>query len=172
MKLRSVIAGIAAAMMFSQSASALSCMRPDLAKTMEEAKASEKLYYVLVGKLTYDPANLPPKHKFNGQQGHPPRITPAMFHGYALTPDARSDVPLSGYPVDVEVSCAGPWCGGLPSEQSTRIAFVEAREGLPPVLKVSACPGMTFETRPNDGQVEKLRTCFDKTCQSDRPDYY
>ena len=40
------------ALLVSQTASALSCAPPNLQRVVEEAKASEKTYYVLVGRFT------------------------------------------------------------------------------------------------------------------------
>ena len=42
--------------MLSDSAFALSCMRPDLIKTLEDAKASDKVYHILVGKFMSNPS--------------------------------------------------------------------------------------------------------------------
>ena len=55
MKLRSTIAAILGTMLLSEGAFALSCARPDLVKTLEEAKASEKLYHILAGKFVSEP---------------------------------------------------------------------------------------------------------------------
>jgi len=51
MRRRSIMAGLIGALLVSDSAFALSCVRPDLIKTLEEAKASPKIYYVLVGRF-------------------------------------------------------------------------------------------------------------------------
>lgn len=171
---RGALTGLAATMMFAQTASALSCMRPDLAKTMEKAKASDKIYYVLVGNFIYEPIpNKKTKFDPNDQfKSKPPVITQTRFEGYSLTPEARTDVPLMGFPVDIETSCMGPWCSSPPSPKSTQIAFVEVRDGQAPLLRITPCPDMAFRVQPQDGQVDKLRTCFNGTCQSGQPDYY
>ena len=55
MKLRSTLTVILAALMMSEGAFALSCMKPDLVKTLEEAKASDKVYHILAGKFVSEP---------------------------------------------------------------------------------------------------------------------
>jgi hypothetical protein len=152
----------------SQSASALSCMRPDLAKTMEEAKQSATTYHVLVGKfrtVNYKPRG--PMDLQNQFKPRPPQITRAWFEGFSLGPNRRMDVPLRGFPVDMEISCSGPWCGGPPSADQTQIAFVEARRNAPPILRIHACPSNVFYTERGDGKVKKLRQCYKKSCQPD-----
>jgi len=79
------------------------------------------------------------------------------------------DQPLTRFPVDIETSCVGPWCSGVPSSDRDIIAFVEAREGQPPLLKISPCPYWTFNAEPK--QVSKVRQCLDKTCEVEAPDW-
>lgn len=175
MRLRSIGAAILGSLMLADSAFALSCMRPDLVKTLEEAKASEKLYYILVGKFV--PLKPPAKTDFNGGYAppenqfkpKPPVITQSYFQGYSLAQDPRRDSHLTRFPVDIETSCVGPWCSGVPSGEREIIAFVEARDGQPSLLKISPCPYWTFGAEPE--QVQKLRQCLDKTCESEQPDW-
>ena len=158
------------ALLLAESASALSCARPDLVRTLEEAKASPKLYHILVGNfrsLTRGPAfepmgpNTPPEDQFKPRT---PRIMPAVFEGYSLAGSRRRDVPLYRFPVDIEVSCIGPWCSDVPSPDRKLIAFVEAREGRAPILKISPCPSQTFAA--DREAVQTARQCLDKTCRS------
>ncbi len=142
MKIRSLCAAVLGSMMLADSAFALSCARPDLVKTLEEAKASEKLYYILVGKFT----SMSPRPKTSYQGGYvspedqfkpkPPVITSTFFEGYSLAKHRRQDGHLTRFPVDIETSCVGPWCSAVPSKDSKLIAFVEAREGYPPILRI------------------------------------
>jgi len=161
--------------MTSQSASALSCARPDLVHTLEQAKDSPKIYYILVGRfqsLTRGPAfpqmgpSRSPEEQFNPKS---PRVMQSYFEGFSIAKNPRYDVPLSRFPVDIEVSCAGPWCSDVPSPDRRLIAFVEARDGQPPVLKISPCPSQTFEA--NRKQVQKVRQCLDKKCASEEPNW-
>ena len=175
MKIRLGIAALLGSLMLSNSAFALSCMQPDLVKTLEEAKASEKIYHILVGKFVA--LNPPPKRERpdgfvtpqDHFQGRPPMISQSYFEGFSLAQSSRRDVHLSRFPVDIETSCAGPWCSDVPSGQHDIIAFVEARPGQAPLLKISPCPSMTFgATAP---QVQKVRQCLDKTCESELPNW-
>ncbi len=148
------------------SASALSCMAPDLVRTMEDAKASEKLYHIFVGEVTLiskrelPRTDIPPD--WLGPDGDFPKPVRAKmrFDGYSLARSPRADQPLSGFPLDVETRCAAHWCGGLPPQGEMIIAFVEARPEQPPILSLHACPQWVFSTRPGDGQVETLRSLF------------
>lgn len=170
--IRSILAATLGAVCLSESAFALSCMRPDLAQTMEKAKQSEKLYYILVGTLTPDTPIKPVKPDYNNQHREkPPEITRVRFNGYSLAQNRGADVPLRGFPVDVETRCFGPWCSGVPVSTDTQIFFVEAGRGSAPVLRVSPCPEMVFHVDPKQEQVSKLRTCFDKECVSEQPEY-
>jgi len=175
MRLRSICAAVLGTLMLSDSAFALSCMRPDLVKTLEEAKASEKIYHILVGEFVS--VNPLPKHKAYGGytspedqfKSKPPVITTTYFEGYSLAKHPHMDVPLSRFPVDVETSCVGPWCSSVPSPDSKIIAFVEARNGQAPILKISPCPYWTFNADAK--QVQKTRQCLDKTCESETPNW-
>lgn len=173
MALRSILVGVLGSLMLSESAMALSCRPADLAQTMNEAKASDKLYHVFVGRFSFNYRPIRPSFEERNRMGPiPPQITKARFNGFSLSPKRRYDVKLRDFPVDIEVSCAGPWCGAPPPKNERQIAFVEARRGLPPILRISACPGNTFPVSPKDGQVKSLRQCFDKTCLSqERPIY-
>lgn len=175
MRLRSLCAVILGSIMLAGNASALSCMPSDLIKTLEDAKASEKLYYILVGNFT--PLSPLPKREFNEGyispedqfKSKPPVITQSHFQGYSLAQDPRRDAQLSRFPVDIETSCVGPWCSAVPSSSRDIIAFVEMRDGQAPLLKTSACPYWTFSAEANS--VEKLRECLDKTCKSETPNW-
>jgi len=175
MKIRSVFAAMIGTLLLSESAFALSCAAPDLVKTLEDAKASEKLYHILVGNfvsVSPRPNNEPfggyvsPEDQFKPK---PPKITSAYFEGYSLAQSPRHDVPLARFPVDIETSCAGPWCSDVPSSDRELIAFVQARDGQTPLLKISPCPYWTFEA--NREQVQKIRQCLDRKCKPGNQDW-
>lgn len=175
MRFRSLCAALLGSMMLADSAFALSCMRPDLIKTLEDAKASEKLYYILVGKFV--PLSPPTKPVFNGGyvspedqfKPKPPVITQSYFQGYSLAQNRRNDGYLTRFPVDIETSCVGPWCSSIPSSDREIVAFVEARNGQPSLLKISPCPYWTFSAEAKT--VKTLRQCLDKTCESEQPEW-
>ena len=171
-KLLTITVVISGAILLSNSASALSCARPDLVRTLEAAKASPKVYHVLVGSFTslssgpaFTPWEaLPPEDQMKQRS---PRIMPSLFEGYSLAKTRREDVPLKRFPVDIEVSCAGPWCSDVPSPDRELIAFVEARDGRAPILRLSPCPSQSFAA--DRKQVRKTRQCLSNRCEADEP---
>jgi len=165
------VCGIMAALMVSQSASALSCARPDLVRTLEDAKASPKIYHVLVGRFI---SRGSPKHNPGGYvspeeqfKPKPPVITQSLFEGVSLAQTPRQDHQLTRFPVDIETSCIGPWCSSAPQSDQELIAFVEARPGQSPILRISPCPSQAFRADPK--QVSKVRQCLDQTCEPEAP---
>ena len=166
MKIKSALIALAAVTMLSPAASALSCMRPDIAQTMESAKAADEVYYILVG--TFTSAPVPKTLKSNDpnapQNGIGSHTAEAWFDGKILSNDARYDNPVTRLPVDVAVSCAGPWCGSVPANGREVIAFVKVRTGQPMLLEAGACPDKVHMA--DKVKISKLRDCFDKECQS------
>lgn len=163
--------------MVSEGAFALSCMKPDLVKTLEEAKASDKVYHILAGKFVSEPTE---DHDRGGYQLGPsrsdgsravtlpqgnktPKITRAWFEGIAVAKHAQNDGQLTRFPVDIQTSCVGVWCSRpLPSDREV-VAFVEDRAGQVPLLKISACPKWVF-SKNVPVQVGNIRQCLDKDC--------
>jgi hypothetical protein len=156
------------AVMISQSASALSCARPDLVQTLEDAKASPKIYHVLVGRFL-SRADRPQHGGYGSPEDQftpkPPILTPAVFEGVSLATSPGQDYPLRQFRVDIETSCIGPWCSSPPDSSQELISFVEARDGRPPILRISPCPNSTFQAEAK--AVRKLRQCLTRVCQSE-----
>lgn len=175
MKALSITAAIASCFLFTQSALALSCAPPNMIGALEEAKASDESYYVLVGKfLTPEAPRLTKPQGYKViQKGsvsrieYPkgPKTTPTFFEGVSLSSDPHSDTPLTAFPVDVQTICLGPWCSHVPSAEHDIIAFVKERPGQSPILVTSPCPGKTFAAAPET--VSKLRKCLTTQCDSD-----
>lgn len=166
MKLRKILPVMIGAMMLSESASALSCARPDLIQTLERAKASPKLYEVLVG--TFESPKLQraqPKDQNHFSSSRPADVTKSRFRGYGLSQTWQTDRALFDLPVDIETNCVASFCSDLPASDKLIIAFVEIREGQAPLLKKAPCSNMIFEARSET--VNKLRQCFDKTCETE-----
>lgn len=164
---QSVLLGLVAASSLATSANALSCMRPDIAQTMETAKASDDLYYIMVGQFSFTPLpkkprSADPNAPLNGVGAHTVKAT---FNGRFLSNVAEYDAPAMRVPVDIDVSCAGPWCGGPPQNGTEVIAFAKSRPGQPLLLEVGPCPGKVYGFER--AKVEKLRNCFDKACTPD-----
>lgn len=151
-----------------QSASALSCMAPDLARSMEDAKASDKLYQIIVGEFTLlSQIEIPrqdPRHSLSGGGNRPdfpnPVLAQMRFDGLGLTRSQYSDQPLTDLRLEVQTTCAAHWCGSLPREGQKFIAFMEIREGQSPVLTIGPCPQYVFWAQQGDGQLDTLRRLF------------
>ena len=167
MKFRPLLAAFAAVMMCAPSASALSCMRPDIAKTMEKVKASDDTYYILVGTFqSTPPPKVAPSNDLNAPiNGIGSHSVDAWFDGRILSNDARSDGPVSRMPISVAVSCAGPWCGSVPANGREVIAFVKARPSQAMLLEAGPCPDKVHSV--DDAKIAKLRSCFDQACLSE-----
>lgn len=148
------------------SAAALSCMAPELTRTMEDAKASEKLYYIIVGdfelvsKQEIPRRDIPPNWHGPASDFPNPVRAKMRFDGFSLSPNPNSDQALTNFRLEVETSCAAHWCGGLPPQGKNVIAFIEVRPGNLPVLRMGACPQWLYYVQPGDGKVDLLRGMF------------
>ncbi len=169
MTLRTLFGALAATLFISDSAFALSCARTNVSQAMEQAKTSDDLYYVLVG--TFQSTPLPKKTKTavvdsrNRFETAPPQMVEAWFDGRILSSAAANDKTVSRFPVDVEVSCAGSWCGSPPANDKEVIAFVKARPGQPMMLSAGPCPSKVFAVDAKQSQVPSLRACFTESCE-------
>lgn len=159
-------AALLGALMMSRSASALSCAQPNLKRVVEDAKASETIYYVLAGRFISQAKNTrrggyDPSVGGRGFQ-ESKEITRVTFEGYSIAPSRAGDQNLTRFPVDIETSCAGPWCSGVPDASQELLAFVEARDGEPPILKIDPCPQFVYPANPET--VETVRACLTTSC--------
>lgn len=176
MRFKSLVLGALAAACLSSPAAALSCMRPDIAQTMENAKASDDLYYILFGTFKSTPVPKVPRPNkpgppINGIQrvdpwmnGVGPHRVQARFRGRILSHAPQYDQMVTDIPIDIAVKCAGPWCGGAPANGTDYIAFVKSRAGQPLELTIGACPDKLHKFDSSKRQIETLRSCFDKSC--------
>lgn len=148
------IALIAASMLIAGQANALSCLRPDPARTFQAAADSTDTYVVLRGSLSFDEKLMP---EFDGMSwpGELPTV-PALFQGMALGPDGftiRYQTELLLQP-----SCAGPWCGGMyPSDDA--IAFARDNGAGVYVIDLGPCPMWVYDT-PDAVVVGTITQCM------------
>ena len=141
---------------FATQAAALSCMRPDIARTYQYAAESEELYSVVMGEFVFDEGALPQAVRSFGRGFEKDVIEiPAHFTGQQLS---RSGV-ATDYDVTVtlEVQCLGQWCGGMASGE-TAIAFLR-HGGETPVLDVTPC-GETVFIDPDQAQIATAISCI------------
>lgn len=134
-------------------AHALSCMRPDPIETFQRVAAAEESYFVLSGTLTFDETLLPP-----GVSQNPigtPAVIPAQFSGKGLTSDGFVNDYIS--PINLQITCAGPWCGSAQSGMEA-VFFVEATRPLATVI-ADPCGGMIF-SRVSAATKDMLTSCM------------
>ena len=133
-------------------ASALSCMRPDLATTFLQMNEVPEDVYVLRGSLEFDESLLP-----QGVVNEPrePEPIPAMFKGKGLTLDGftyRFERPVTVQPV-----CYGPWCGSAVSGEEM-ITFGKVVAGAV-IVEVNPCGTTTFY-EPTQTMVDSVVGCI------------
>lgn len=151
--------GLALALVAGQ-ASALSCVRPDVASTFQAAQEDEDSYYVLRGSLSFDPSLMP--ESYVEAAGFEPSPVAAQFEGKALT--------LSGFQASFDTaltlgpSCAGPWCGAAGPSDDVIIFAKQTASGLE--VDVGACPWFMFYN-PDSAMVSQLVDCVNgRGCES------
>jgi len=115
-------------------ASALSCMRPDVARAFNWASDAEESYAVIMGSFRYDAVpvtnRIPQEYQMRAQ-----------FSGQALGVDGFNDV--APFELIIDVQCSASWCGFPPPMDTTTLAFVESTpRGY--VLRADACGSMVF----------------------------
>ncbi|MCF2871676.1 hypothetical protein L0664_11420 [Octadecabacter sp. G9-8] len=141
-----------AAILCASQVSALSCMRPDAARTFQWASDAEESYVVLMGEFAFDAPNADGSDMNNPQE----ISVPARFAGSYLGADGF----VGGAALDLMITftCAGPWCGSLEPNGEEMIAFVQqADSGY--VLEIGPCYGNTF-SNPRAGAMQQVESCM------------
>ncbi|SFJ65638.1 hypothetical protein [Jannaschia pohangensis] len=115
-------------------ASALSCLRADVARTFATANEAEAQYVIAVGTMRLLPGESIPEQAGdpNEKQGYSVKT---RFDGRLAALDGFTQD--AAFPLTVEVECAGPWCGGVPVNRV--LVFIE-RRGDENVLVEGPCP--------------------------------
>jgi hypothetical protein len=133
---------------------ALSCMAPTVEHSFERFQASQDVYSIVHGRLTVDTSLLP---KGLTQDRDPPEMTlvPAQLAGKSLG-KAGFRVPFERQ-ITLEVSCIGPWCGGVQNGVDV-LAFVQKTDAGY-VLAVPPCGGSVF-TAPKAAQLKRAKQCY------------
>ncbi len=141
-------AALFGALVLAPSAQALSCAQPDIQRELKTAIESDKVYHIFVGLFS---APEKPKNQLdyppsNGSLIFVPSDTAetvdGFFTGYSLGKRPTLDVKLETIPVQIKTSCAGQWCGKVPRRDKLMIAFVEAQDDGPPLLRMGPCQHM------------------------------
>lgn len=144
---------VAAFILAGSQTQALSCMRPDVARSFELASSAAESYVILRGTFDFDA--LPSRD--TGNINAPKEIeTQATFSGMFLGGNGFEAAP--DLDVTVHFSCAGPWCGNLTSQGQEVLAFVQqSQAGL--TLEVAPCGTWTFEN-PTRAQINQVLSCM------------
>lgn len=137
-------------------AAALSCRRPDVARSYKAAAASAEAYVIVLGQLAFDPQPLP-----NAGKG---RRIPARLTGNAVTAHGLG-APLD-MAVTLNVQCVSAWCGrATPGQQM--LMFLR-QTGVGYVLDASPCQMFHFPD-PQASDLATLRRCLaGRPCTSRR----
>lgn len=146
-------------------AAALSCLRPDLARSFNQATASEKTYVVLYGTFDFDLRKLPQVDWDRQQDVKPDNPIRARFTGHSLS--RQGFVPSSIKRMTLNAQCFGPWCSAL-APDTPYLAFVE-KIGDRYTLAISPCGGFAF-ANPTQDQLDQVTTCFQGSpCAEETP---
>ena len=131
---------------------ALSCLRPDVARSYAEAAASDRQYVVVHGTLSFRESRLP---QAVGNDSPPMTEIRARLTGKALSRtgfDHEFDRNIT-----LRVACFGPWCGGAASGEPY-LGFIErGPDGY--ALEVTPCGGLAF-ANPTDDMLGQVVRCF------------
>ena len=140
---------------------ALSCIRPDVARSFQSMESSRDVYMIVHGQLDFDPSALPRGDK-SGQTQTPARTRlQARLRGVSLG-WAGFEHPFDR-PVTLIAQCHGPWCAN-PEAGGMYLAFVKrTQEGFE--LWTSPCGGRAFPD-PGEAQLSVAHQCLrGKRCQ-------
>jgi len=139
-----------AATLWAGQASALSCVRPDVAQSFQHVAASSDVYVVLLGEFSFN-APLSQGATLNRVDVQ----LPARFTGQYLGPERF----VNGQDLNVTLNftCAASWCGSMASGEDGTLAFArQTSQGY--VLDVGPCGGRVF-ANATPHQVQRVEAC-------------
>lgn len=147
--MKRLLLSILASAVLAQPALALSCAPADLSRDFRAAAESEDTWVVVEGVVTPDRASLPTSSDDKGV----PRTLNARLKGMSL--GAGGFVNEFDADITVNVTCAGPWCGSVPSGKV--LAFLRQQDGTL-VMTSGPCPAMLY-ANPTDAQKAEIVAC-------------
>lgn len=130
----------------------LSCMRPDVKRSFQQAAQAEEVYVVAHGTLTFAEHKLP---EAVGNDSPPQTLIPAHLSGKALSAtgfDVEFDRDIT-----LDVLCFGPWCGGAGSGEEYLVFLRKDDEGY--TMIADPCASMIFQD-PNAEMLGTVSACF------------
>jgi hypothetical protein len=143
---------VAGFLMLATGAQALDCVSVDVATRFNSAQASAVSFVILLGRFEFD-ASLMPGDGVPDDFVEP--LIPAQFIGKTLTPDGFTADLVS--PVDVQLVCAGAWCGQMAAFSENTVAFAQVIDGRY-VIEVEPCGSWVFGA--DDAVIATLTACM------------
>ncbi|WP_435705906.1 hypothetical protein [Yoonia sp.] len=148
--MKSVILAATISLVLGGQAQALSCMRPDVARTFDWASEANESYIILQGTFAFTQPARP-----NTSNVAPTSVRlPATFNGRYLGADGFVDAPILD--VTLEFSCVSAWCGSIQNGDDV-IAFVQQSDSGY-MLRVDACHSTVFN--PTDDTLQRVTSCM------------
>lgn len=126
---------------------ALSCARPDMARSFQIANDAEATYQLLLGEIEYGEKTL--------RAPSEPETRKARLRARGITPAGFST--WIDRDVMVNITCAGPWCGSVP--ESERLLIFLRKDGTDWVIDAPPCGGFVF-VDPGQAEMRILRGCL------------
>jgi len=129
-----------------QTASALSCLPPDIRRMYQEAAGSAEVYFLVEGRVSHSGGMPIGNHDIDAL---PPEMTEVAgtFDGvaYGWSRDVAFEADIT-----LEVACLAGWCGGLESGTDVLGFLRKTESGY--ALSVGPCGGLTMA-----GVTEEMR---------------
>ena len=133
-------------------ASALSCLRPDVAEAFNAAAASEDAYVVVHGRFKFTT----PPSRDTGNINAPREVSYiAQFDGRYLAEDGFRTAP--SLPVTVTHTCTAAWCGQLTAGVQTLAYLKQTATGYS--IDVGPCGGQAF-AEPSRQDLARVEACM------------
>jgi len=130
-------------------AAALSCIRPNLARSFNGYQQASETYVMGLGVLIAK--GVVPEYV----RGQPNKI-PAWFKGVLLgSVDQSAEQTIS---VVVETTCLSVWCGGFPKTDKKMVAFLQ-KTSTGYRLSSNPCGG-SFKVSPTSKEIRVLKKCL------------
>lgn len=145
-------------LMAAQPAFALSCLRPSIEQSFAVADAAPEQYVLGLGTLSVPGASgLPPA--VSGDQNPQDIKVEGRFTGRLASANGFDH--SGDMPVELHITCAGPWCGGVPDGEV--LVFLERGDGLHH-LTLGPCP--QFALSKDDTTEARALSCLAGECDA------
>ncbi len=145
-------------------AQALSCLRPNIARTFNDLSDSDRAYVMALGQLEQTGKRIPKRSKpeTTGGAEQPvldigiPHEVPARFTGQTFGLAGLS--PTQVLDVVVDEICLASWCGSFPATTDPMLVFVEQTDAGYR-LRAGPCGG-DFKIAPTSQELDLLQSCL------------